>query len=108
MRKVLWIALAVLIVNSGYLAAFPSATVFYVANAVLHLGLGVALAIAAAALAKRYPRECGAFLAAAIPGVFLAVRGNTLDHRWILWLHILLAAAAVVLILAAIRPPRYL
>jgi Flp pilus assembly protein TadD len=95
-------------VNSGYLAAFPSATVFYVANAVLHLGLGVALAVAAAALAKRHPRECGAFLVAAVPGLFLAVRGNTLDHRWILWLHILLAAVAVVLILAAVRPPRYL
>ena len=32
--------LALLIVNSGYLIAFPRASVFYMANVVLHLALG--------------------------------------------------------------------
>jgi len=103
-RRLLPPAIAVLIVNSAYLAALPGATVFYMANAVLHLGLGLALMAAAAILVRRYPRECGAFLAAGIPALYLAVRGNTLDHRAILWLHIVLALFAVMAIL--IRAPR--
>jgi Flp pilus assembly protein TadD len=88
-------ALAALVVNSGYLAAFPSATLFYMGNAALHLVLGLAVMAAAVALARRYPRPAGALVAAGAPGIFLAVAGNTLDHRWILWLHVALAAAAV-------------
>ena len=68
------------------------------ANVLLHLGLGLALAVLAIRWAPRYPRECGAFVAAAIPAVYLAVAGNTLQHRWALWLHIALALAAVALI----------
>ena len=56
------------------------------------------LAALAIRWAPRYPRECGAFVAAAIPAVYLAVAGNTLQHRWALWLHIALALAAVALI----------
>ena len=48
--------LALLIVNSGYLAALPRASVFYMANVVLHLALGLALMAVAAANVKRYPR----------------------------------------------------
>jgi tetratricopeptide (TPR) repeat protein len=91
-------AFLLLLVNSGYIAALPAATLFYMANVGLHLILGLALMALAAILFKRYPRECGAFLAAGLPALFLAVRGNTLAHRWALWLHILLAAAAVLLI----------
>ena len=99
MRRTVLVLLGFLIINSGYLAAFPSATVFYMLNVVLHLGVGLALMTAAVLLARRYPRECGAFLAAGLPAVFLTVRGNTFDHRWILWLHIVLAIAAVIVIL---------
>jgi len=102
MRRLILPALALLIVNSGYLAAFPSATVFYMANVVLHLGLGLALMAAAVVLARRYPRECGLFLAAGLPALFLAVRGNTFDHRWILWIHIALALGAVLAVMAAV------
>ncbi len=91
-------AFVALLVNSGYIAAFPRATVFFMANVVLHLVLGLGLMAAAAFLARRYPRECGAFLMAGAPAIYLAIRGNTLDHRWALWLHVLLAAAAVLLI----------
>src|ERR1039457_569821 len=92
------IAFCLLLVNSGYIAALPAATLFYMANVGLHLILGLALMALAAILFKRYPRECGAFLVAGLPALFLAVRGNTLAHRWALWLHILLAATAVLLI----------
>ena len=77
---------------------FAQASIFYEANVLLHLGLGLALAVLAIRWAPRYPRECGAFVAAAIPAVYLAVAGNTLQHRWALWLHIALALAAVALI----------
>ena len=92
------IAFCLLLVNSGYIAALPRATVFYMANVVLHLALGLGFMALAAAMAKRYPRECGAFLMAGLPALYLAIRGNTLEHRWALWLHILLAATAVLLI----------
>ncbi len=91
-------ALGILLVNSAYLAAFAHASIFYEANVLLHLGLGLALAVLAIRWAPRYPRECGAFVAAAIPAIYLAVAGNTLQHRWALWLHIALALAAVALI----------
>ncbi len=98
MKRYVPYALAILIVNSAYLAAFAQASIFYEANVLLHLGLGLALAALAIRLAPRYPRECGAFVAAAIPAVYLAVAGNTLQHRWALWLHIALSLAAVALI----------
>jgi tetratricopeptide (TPR) repeat protein len=98
MKRYVPYALAILIVNSAYLAAFAQASIFYEANVLLHLALGLALAALAIRLAPRYPRECGAFVAAAIPAVYLAFAGNTLQHRWALWLHIALSLAAVALI----------
>jgi hypothetical protein len=43
-----WIAILflVLLVNTAYVAAFSSATVFYMANVLFHLVLGVVLAMA--------------------------------------------------------------
>ena len=87
-----------LLVNSGYLAAYPSPTLFYMGNAVAHLAAGVVLMAAALWGLKRYPREAGAFLAAGLPALFLAVRGNTFDHRAILWLHIGLGVVAALLV----------
>jgi len=101
-RRLLACGFGLLIVNSGYIAAFPQADIFYMANVVLHLGLGLALMVAAGMLARRYPRESGAFLLAGLPAIFLAVRGNTLDHRWILWLHVALGVTAVALVTLAL------
>ena len=87
-----------LLINSGYLAAYPAASLFYMGNVLAHLAVGLALMIAAAWAAKRYPRESGAFLAAGLVAVVLVVKGNTLDHRAILWLHIVLGVAAAALV----------
>ncbi len=87
-----------LLINSGYLAAFPQANLFYVANVILHLGLGLALMADAVIAVKRYPAVSGAILAAGVPALYLAVRGNTLAHRWVLWLHIALAVAAMAMV----------
>ncbi len=83
-----------LLINSGYLAAYPAPTLFYVGNVVVHLALGLLLMAPALWALKRYPRESGAFLAAGLSALFLMARGNTLDHRAILWLHIALGVAA--------------
>jgi Flp pilus assembly protein TadD len=96
--KIAACSLALLIVNSAYLAAFTQATVFYEVNVVLHLAIGLGLAGAALAWVRRYPRECGAFVLAAVPALYLAVRGNTFPHRWVLWIHIALALVALLLI----------
>src|SRR6202451_949213 len=82
-----------LLINSGYIAAYPAPSLFYMGNVVAHLAVGLLLMVAALFAVKRYPRESGAFLAAGLVAVFLVMRGNTLDHRSILWLHILLGVA---------------
>ena len=91
-------ALALLIVTAAYLSAFTQATIFYECNVVAHLAVGLALAALAIPWARRYPRECGAFLAAAAPAIYLAIAGNTRDHRWALDLHIALSVVALALI----------
>ena len=103
MRRALIIGGGVLIVNSAYIAAFPRPTLFYMGNVVLHLALGVALMAAGVFLFRRWPRECGTFLIAGLPALFLAVKGNTLEHRWVLWLHVALGIAAVAMIARAVR-----
>ncbi|MGO9257605.1 MAG: tetratricopeptide repeat protein [Bryobacteraceae bacterium] len=92
-----------LLINSGYLSAYPGASLFYMGNVVAHLTVGLSLMVAAAWTVKRYPRESGAFLVAGLPAVFLAVRGNTLDHRGILWLHVFLGVAAAALVVFRFR-----
>jgi Flp pilus assembly protein TadD len=90
--------LAVLILNSAYLAAFAHASIFYELNVVLHLALGLALTAAALTYARRYPQETGAFVASAAVALYLVFRGNLVEHRWALWVHVILALAALVLI----------
>jgi len=85
-------------INSGYLAAYPSASLFYMGNVLAHLAAGLLLMAAAARAVRRHPRESGALLAAGAPALFLVVRGNTFDHRAVLWLHIALGVAAAALI----------
>ncbi len=94
-KRIAGIGLGVLIVNSGYIAAFAQPTIFYMGNVLLHLGLGLALMACAAVWARRYPWVSAAFLLSGLPAIYLAVGGNTMDHRWVLWLHIVLAAFAV-------------
>ena len=87
-----------LLINSGYIAAFPAASLFYMGNVVAHLAVGLLLMVAAAVGVKRYPTESGVLLVSGLVAVLLVAKGNTLDHRALLWLHICLgvAAAAVV------------
>src|SRR5579863_1890438 len=95
MRRIAIYGVGFLAINSIYLVLFPSATVFYMANAVLHLVVGLVLMGAALVWARRHWQMSTAILLAGLPAVYLVIRGNTLDHRMALISHILLALAAV-------------
>jgi tetratricopeptide (TPR) repeat protein len=103
-KRIAGIALGVLVINSAYLTVFAQASIFYMANALFHLVLGLALMLLALKWARRYPLECGAFVLAGLPGLYLAVRGNTMDHRGVLWSHIVLALVAVAIIGVRLLP----
>lgn len=93
----------VLLVNTAYLAAFASPTIFYMSNVLLHVGLGVALAagfgvlVAKSAELRRGTFVAAAFFAAALVlGALLIAWGNTTPNRLVLYAHIGAAALGVV------------
>src|SRR5207237_4623897 len=92
---VLFIAL---LINAAYIASFNSPTIFYMGNVLFHFVLGLVLTVALLFLLRRFPVAAGFFLAAAALGIFLAVRGNTFDHRWALIAHIVAAALGLVIL----------
>jgi len=100
-----WIAIffLVLLVNTGYVAAFSSATVFYMSNVLFHLGLGLVLSVAVLLtirnrrdLVAGAPVALGFFLLALVFGALLAWVGNVHANAWLLWSHIVAAALGVV------------
>jgi tetratricopeptide (TPR) repeat protein len=103
-----------LLVNTGYIAAFASPTIFYMGNVLLHLALGVVLAFAFAALLARDADvrkwtlgPALFFVAALATGVYLAVYGNIHDHAMVLKAHIWVGAIGTAALLPyAIRQAR--
>ncbi|HKI02292.1 MAG TPA: tetratricopeptide repeat protein [Thermoanaerobaculia bacterium] len=92
----------VLLVNTAYIAAYASPTVFYMGNVLLHLVLGVVLAVAFALLLARRPDlrsgllpAAVLFLLALLAGVWLAWAGNVLQNRGVFWAHVVTAALGV-------------
>lgn len=106
MRLKHWVAAAsaVLVLNTAYISAVSTPSIFYMANVLLHLVLGVAAAAGFAFLLRkdaRLRREAGwgamVLLAlSAITGLTLAWVGNVRSNRWVLWAHIALGVAGVV------------
>jgi tetratricopeptide (TPR) repeat protein len=96
LKPLLYGGLALLLLNSAYLAAFAQATLFYMGNVLLHI-VGGALVVAGLVWVLRRERPLvAALLAAALGlGVYLAVVGNTFDQRWVLAAHIAVAIVAV-------------
>ena len=80
----IWL-LAILILNAAYVAALPSATVFYVANVLLHVGprRRGRRGVAALALSPQ-PEIHSRCSLRVLLGLYLIVAGATLDHRAIL------------------------
>ena len=102
-----WIAIffLVLLVNTAYIAAFPTATVFYMTNVLIHLGLGAVLAVAvvltlsSTGLASAAPVALGFFLVSVVFAGAITWLGNIHANAWMLWVHI---AASVLGVLTLI------
>ena len=93
------ISIAILLINSALLWAFPAATAFNVANLLLHVGLGAAVGVVALLLSRAEPRQIWVVIAAA-SGVVLAIIGNTRDHKVVSIIHIAISLMAVAVVLA--------
>jgi tetratricopeptide (TPR) repeat protein len=94
--------LLLLLVNSAYLWAFATPSIFYMANVLIHLLLGVALTAAVAWVLLRRPdwrreaRLATVLLgASAALGLYLTWAGALRPNRWVLWTHIALAVAGM-------------
>lgn len=91
-QRLLWGGFALLLLNSAYLAAFAQATVFYMANVLLHIFGGGLLVVGLVWLLRRENPIAAGLLAIALGvGAYLAVVGNTSDKAWILAAHIAIA-----------------
>ena len=97
----LFAGVSLLALNTAYLAAFASATPFYFANVVLHMVLGLALAVAFGVRFVRNWRRLPALVvgasvvaaAGALAGVAIMIVGAAAQYRWLLPLHIALSLA---------------
>jgi Flp pilus assembly protein TadD len=97
------ILIVLTILNAAYVAALPSPTVFFVANVLLHVVLGLA---AAALLLYRNRRSWKAIplLLAALLGLYLTVAGATIPNRPIVYAHIALAVLGLATLLPRTTP----
>ena len=104
-RRLIWIVGAfVLLVNSAYLAAFASPSLSYFANVVLHMALGVVLAVVyGIALVRRRATLSPFVLAASVVtaagvlfGVAIIFLGAAGRFRWLLPVHIAVTLAGLV------------
>jgi Tfp pilus assembly protein PilF len=111
MRRITALLFLALLVNTAYVAALPSATIFYMANVLLHVVLGLAAAVGMAWLVAkdvefrtRASVVVGLFLAAGAFGVWLTISGATLPNRWAVVVHTGLAVAGIAALLAYLAP----
>ena len=103
------LATALLALNTAYLTAYASASVFYFVNVVLHIALGLALAAAFGVLLPRHwirlsawQRVAAILLGAGVLfGLAIAVLGAAGRYRWLLPVHIALSLAGGVPLAAA-------
>ncbi|HWP85290.1 MAG TPA: multiheme c-type cytochrome, partial [Terriglobia bacterium] len=101
------IGVVLLLVNTGYIAAFSSATIFYMMNVLAHLVLGTALLIGLVVLLLRnydlrrdLPAVAALFFLSGGFAFYLVWQGNLTEHRWAFWAHIGTAALGTLLLIA--------
>ena len=103
-----------LLINTGYIAAFASPTIPYMMNVLAHFVGGLALAAAFALLLKREPElrrplsvASLLFAVSVALAVYLVIAGNLRENQWILTAHIVSAGLGVLALLPfAIRLAR--
>jgi Flp pilus assembly protein TadD len=88
-----------LLLNSGYISAFATPSIFYVGNVLLHVVLGVAATILFVQWVRPRWQQVGVgsgflFVSAAL-GLYLVWFGATTPNRWAVKLHIFLAAIGI-------------
>ena len=106
LKALVGLGLVVLLINSGYIAAFADPTIFYMGNVLAHLVIGVLLAVLFGAVLSRdaelrrrlmFP---AVILAAAVGlGLFLAWAGAIHDHDWARYAHVVVAALGIAALL---------
>ena len=106
LKTVVGAGFVLLLLNTGYISAFATPSIFYMGNVLLHLVLGVALAIAFALLLRREPELRRPLIAPSVLfavalgfGLYLVWIGNLREHRWVLNAHIVSAVLGVVALL---------
>lgn len=103
--KWVFVAFLVLVLNSGYLAAFAEPSLFYLANVLLHVVLGMALVVPFFIFVRRflqndapkgkelaiYTGKLGYWFLTpcVLTGVYLTLKGATHSREWILYIHII-------------------
>jgi tetratricopeptide (TPR) repeat protein len=100
-------AVLLLLINTAYIAVAASPTIFYMANVLLHVGLGAAVWMAAAWLVRtatgpaRTPFRIAtlALTAAVAFAVVLIWRGNLAEMRWALVAHIAAGGLSLIVLL---------
>lgn len=99
-----------LLINSGYLAAFATPSIFYMMNVLAHVVLGLVLGavfvrlLARGAVLRRGARAATVLLMlSGALGLVLFYVGALREHRWLLWAHIVTAAAGVAALLVSVR-----
>jgi tetratricopeptide (TPR) repeat protein len=109
------IATVVLVLNSIYLAATATASLFYYSNVVVHIVLGCVLAVVGARRVvgrrRRLPRlvwlAAAPLAVGALSGAALTIVGATSANRWLLILHIASTALGIGVLLGwAVRGAR--
>ena len=97
LKRAFAILFFILLINTVYLVTLPSPTVFYMANALLHLVLGVALTVGAVWLYRKNAQVAwiGCLIVSAALGLALMYLGNTRPNFWLLIAHIVAGVLAV-------------
>ena len=100
----IWILL-LMVLNAAYVAALPAATLFYMANVVLHLALGAVVVVWLGRQWRRSPEIRAAGHRGRILGLYLIFGGATTNHRLALWSHIALAVVGLAILVPRSRLP---
>ncbi len=96
--RLLAVLALVFLINIGYVAAFGTPSLFYMANVVLHLVLGLMLTAGVLRLVPGVPSVVLAISAAL--GLVLAWIGATRDHRALMVAHVAIGMIAVAALIA--------
>ncbi len=105
MRRVLAILFLLIVANTAYVVAFPSPTIFYMGNVLLHLVLGVVFAVAFFVIMGRQSSFVFriVLVLCTVTGLSIASAGNTREHRSLLYSHIVVGLLVVIAAFSLIR-----